>query len=70
MEDGRTVTDQGLFQLLALAISLGIAILGGLIVGFLVSNCCPIDHHFDDEEHYLEVEYDVPLEDDDSVKGN
>ena len=63
VDDGRTVQQQGLYQALALAVSLGMAIVGGLVVGFLVQNCCPVDNQFDDEEHFQEVFYDIPMED-------
>ena len=63
VDDGRTVQQQGLYQALALAVSLGMAIVGGLVVGFLVQNCCSVDNQFDDEEHFQEVLYDIPMED-------
>ena len=62
MQDGRTAKEQGLYQLYALGVTLGLALLGGAGSGFLVSNCCAANHLFDDEEHFREVEYDIPLE--------
>ena len=63
MADGRTAQEQGMYQLAALGVTLGLSILGGAASGFLVSNCCVPNHLFDDEEHFEEVEFDVPLED-------
>ena len=51
-----------MYQVAALGVTLLISIFGGLFVGFIVSNCCPIDNQFDDEEHFREVEFDNPLE--------
>ena len=39
------------------------AIFGGLFCGFLIQNCCTLDNHFDDEEHFLDVLFDIPMED-------
>lgn len=63
MADGRSAQEQGMYQLAALGVTLGLAIFGGAASGFLVSNCCAPAHLFDDEEHFEEVEFDVPLED-------
>ena len=62
MEDGRTAQQQGMYQVCALGVTLVISIAGGFLVGFIVKNCCPIENYFDDEEHFHEVEFDIPLE--------
>lgn len=62
MADGRTAGQQGLYQVAALGVTLALAIVGGAASGFLVSNCCVPKHLFDDEEHFREVEFDVPLQ--------
>ena len=41
---------------------MGIAILSGILTGFLVSNCCPTENFFDDEAHFHDVAFDIPLE--------
>jgi len=51
-----------LYQLYALGVTLALALLGGAGSGFLVSNCCVANHLFDDEEHFREVNFDIPLE--------
>jgi len=47
-DEGRTTSEQGWMQLAALGCSLGIAILGGIISGFLSSRFGAIDKLFDD----------------------
>ncbi len=69
MAEGRTAKEQGMAQLAALGCTLFISIVGGLLTGFLVSNCCLTDNYFDDEEHFHEVEFDVPLEEMEAPKG-
>ena len=51
-----------MYQIAALGVTLVLSITGGLLCGFIVSNCCAIDNFFDDEEHFREVEFDIPLE--------
>lgn len=60
--DARTPAQQGWYQIAALGVTLGLSIGGGALSGFIVSNCCEIQHLFDDEEHFHEVYYDDPLE--------
>ena len=68
MGDGRTAQQQGMYQVAALGITLGIAIISGILSGFLVSNCCVVENFFDDEEHFRDVEFDVPLEEDENIR--
>ncbi len=82
LADGRTTSEQGWIQLLALGITLSFAIVGGVISGFLASRFGKIEELFDDEEHfhspgYIEVEeviatemQQVPLDSARSVDGN
>lgn len=64
--EGRTTSEQGWIQLLALGITLAFAIGGGVISGFISSRFGKVDELFDDEEHfhgpgYIEVEEDVKV---------
>lgn len=53
-----------MYQVAALGVTLVLSITGGLLSGFIVSNCLPgLDHYFDDEEHMHDVKFDNPLED-------
>ena len=56
--EGRTTAEQGWIQLLALGITLGIAIFGGIITGFLASRCGKLEELFEDSEHFAHVKYD------------
>ena len=58
VEDGRTTSEQGWYQLAALGCTLAISIIGGLISGFLSSLCYKADSMFDDQEHFDEAHYD------------
>ena len=59
----RTFAQQGGYQIAALAISLGIALLGGAFSGFVASRVGrKVQHLFDDEEHWHGCAYDIPLE--------
>ena len=57
-----------MYQIAALGITLVFSIFGGLLAGFSVACCCPIDNYFDDEEHFREVEFDIELEEVDKEK--
>ena len=57
-DDGRTTAAQGWYQMAALGCTLGISIIGGLISGFLISQCGNVDSLFDDKDHFEECEYD------------
>jgi len=62
----RTFEEQGWMQLCALGVTLGISLLGGAFSGFIASRCSPVDHFFDDEDHWRECAFDFPLEDPDA----
>lgn len=66
LEKGRMKSDQGWIQLSALTITLVIAIGGGVISGFLVSRCAPVEELFDDKEHFHDACYkeDPPVVED------
>lgn len=52
VEDGRTVGEQGWFQLAALVTTLGISIGGGLITGYFVSKQASVEEYGDDTENW------------------
>ena len=56
--NGRTAVEQGLYQLAALATTLGISVCGGLITGYIVKLLPEADEYFEDEQNweYEEVE--------------
>lgn len=58
---GRTVQEQGWYQLAALGCTLAIAIIGGLICGAIASKVDWVNYPFTDNEHWEEdIDYDVP----------
>lgn len=63
IKEGRTYKQQGAYQMAALGVSLGLAIMGGAFSGFCASRIGHrVEHLFDDEEHWHACAYDVPLE--------
>lgn len=50
--NGRTAIQQGLYQLAALATTLGISICGGLITGYIVKQLPEVDEYFEDNENW------------------
>lgn len=56
----RTVTEQGWYQLAALAVTLLISIASGAVSGLLASKVGKVTHIFRDDEHWTEHEYDLP----------
>lgn len=59
VKDGETVSYQATIQLGALGITLVIAIVGGVISGFIASRFAKIEYEFDDKEHFAHVDYGV-----------
>lgn len=57
LAEGRTLEEQAWVQFAALCITLAIAIVGGIIAGFLASRCGKLEHLFDDQEHFEHAEY-------------
>lgn len=57
--NGRSATDQGLYQLAALATTLGISIAGGLITGLLVKMFPGPDEFYEDNENWGYEEADT-----------
>lgn len=60
LKDGRTVTEQGWYQLAALAVTLLISIASGALSGLISSKVGKVTHVFRDDEHWVEHEYDLP----------
>jgi hypothetical protein len=57
---GRTASEQGWYQFSALCITLGIAIGGGTLTGFLCGKLgSPIDSIYDDDEHWHDLKDDT-----------
>jgi len=65
LADGRTSSEQGWIQLMALGITLAIAISGGAISGFVASRFGKIEELFDDEEHFKSPGYIEVVDEDD-----
>ena len=65
----RTFEEQGWMQICALGVTLGISLLGGAFSGFIASRAGSLNHFFDDEEHWYECRYDMPLEVDDKPES-
>ena len=62
LEDGRSTSEQGWYQMAALGVSLLTSILGGAISGFICSKFSKLAELFDDKQHWLECEYDKVVE--------
>ena len=65
LADGRTTSEQGWIQLMALGITLAISISGGAISGFIASRPGKIEELFDDEEHFKHPGYIEVVDEDD-----
>ena len=50
--NGRSASQQGLYQLAALGTTLTISIFGGLITGFIVKNLAESTEYFEDNENW------------------
>ena len=57
LAEGRTTSEQGWVQLMALGITLSFSIGGGIISGFIASRFGKVDELFDDNEHFLHPGY-------------
>lgn len=54
------MAEQGWYQLAALAVTLLISISSGALTGLISSKVGKVTHIFRDDEHWVELEYDLP----------
>ena len=60
--EGRTLSEQGYYQLGALAVTLIISLAGGAFSGLIASYATGVEELFDDKEHWRECEYPEEVE--------
>lgn len=66
---GRSSESQGGYQMAALGVTLGLALMGGAFSGFCASRVgYEVQNLFDDEEHWHNCAYDVPLEEEEVIE--